>query len=146
LVTAAFVVTALLCAYFVVTDRLGLSDDAQALVIQTSGLAAFAGVIRRTSPWRRRKLRLRWPLVVTSIGLLLAHAATVGTFVILYHPEWRAPHWELLTVMELAVFSVVLSWVDEYCTMERRPTFPAFLARQMRIATGRIGSDDSAPD
>ena len=44
LVTAAFVVAALLCAYFVVTDRLGLSDDAQALVIQTSGLAAFAGV------------------------------------------------------------------------------------------------------
>jgi len=110
LVTAAFLVAALLCGYFVVTDWLGLNDDEQALFIQTIGLAAFAAVVRRTSPWRRRKLRLRWPLVVTSIGLLLAHLGTVGAFVILYHPGWRGPHWELLTVFELVVFGVVLSW------------------------------------
>jgi drug/metabolite transporter (DMT)-like permease len=146
LVTAAFVVAALLGAYFVVTDRLGLGDDAQALFAQTLGLAVFASLTRRTSPWRRRKLRLRWPLVVTSIGLVLAHVGTVGTFVILCHPGWRAPHWELMTVFELVIFSVVLSWVDEYCTMDRRPTFSAFLGRQLRIATGHTGSDESARD
>ncbi len=146
LVAAAFLVLVLLCVYFVVTDWLGLNDDAQALVVQTLGLAVFASLTRRTSPWRRRKLRLRWPLVVTSIGLLLAHVGTVGTFVMVYHPGWRGPHWELLTVFELVVFSVVLFWVDEYCTMDRRPTFPAFLARQLRIAARHTGSDDSARD
>jgi hypothetical protein len=47
-------------------------------------------------------------------------------------------------VFELVVFSVVLSWVDEYCTLDRRPKFPAFLARKKRIATGHIDSDGSA--
>jgi hypothetical protein len=145
-VTTAFLVAALLLSYFLVTAWLGLSDDAQFLFVQTFGLAVFAASIRRTSPWRRRKLRLRWPLIVTSIGLLLAHVATVGTLVMLYHPRWRGPHWEAVTVIELAVFGVVLSWVDQYCTMDRRPTFPAFLARQMRIATGHIDSGDSARD
>jgi hypothetical protein len=146
LVAAAFLVAALLFSYFFVTDWLGLTDDAQFLFVQTFGLIAFVGSIRRTSPWRRRKLRLRWPLIVTSIGLVLAHLATVGTFVILYHPRWRGPHWEVVTVIELAVFGVVLSWVDQYCTMDRRPTFPAFLAKQMRIATGHIDSAESGRD
>ena len=144
LITVAFLMGVLMLCYFFVADWIGLSDDAQFLVLQTFGLAAFAGSIRRTSPWRRRRLRLRWPLIATSIGLLLAHLATVGSFVILYQPRWRGPHWSVATVMELVVFGVVLSWVDEYCTMDRRPSFSAFLVEQMRIATGQI--DDSARD
>src|SRR5437868_1785509 len=123
LVAAACLIAAVLFSYFLLTDSLGLSDDAQFLLAQTLGLAVFAGSIRRISPWRGRKLRLRWPLIVTSIGLLLTHAATVGTFVIVSHPRWRGPHWEAVTVIELVVFGVVLSCVDQYCTMDRRPTF-----------------------
>ena len=141
LVTVAFLVLVLGLCYFFLTDWLGLTNDAQILVLQTFGLVAFAGSVRRTSPWRRRKLRLRWPLIVTSIGLLLAHAATVGAFVILYHPRWRGPHWSVVTVLELAVFGVALSCVDEYCTLDRRPKFSAFLVEQMRIATGHIDSE-----
>ena len=144
LLAGASVVAAVLLSYLLVTERLGFSDDATFLLLQTIGLALFAASIRRTSPWRRRKIRLRWPLIVTAIGLLLVHAATVGTFVILYHPQWRGPHWEAVTVTELVIFGVLLSWVDEYCTMDRRPSFGAFLARQMRIATGHIDSDDSS--
>lgn len=144
LFSAASVVGALLLSYFLVTDRLGLNKDVQLLLLQTVGLALFAASIRRTSPWRRRRLRLRWPLIATVGGLLLVHAATVGTFVILYHPDWRMPHWEAVTVTELAIFGVVLSSVDEYCTLDRRPSFRAFLAKQVRIATGHIGSDDSS--
>ena len=99
LVTVALLVGAVLLCCFFVTDWLSLSVDAQFLVLQTLGLITFVGSIRRISPWRQRKLRLRWPLIVTSIGLLLAHAATVGTFVILYHPIWRMPHWSVVTTL-----------------------------------------------
>lgn len=144
LITVALLVASLMLCYFFVTDWLGLGRDAQILVLQTFGLAAFAGSIRRSSPWRRRRWRLRWPLIATTIGLLLAHLATVGSFVLVYHPEWRGPHWSVITVTELAVFGVVLLWVDHYCTMDRRPAFSAFLVEQMRIATGHI--DDSTRD
>jgi hypothetical protein len=36
------------------------------------------------------------------------------------------PHWAVVTALELAVFGVALSCVDEYCTMDRRPKFSAF--------------------
>ena len=138
LFAAASAVSALLLSYFFVAERLAVSNDAQLLLLQTVGLALFAGSIRRTSPWRRRKLRLRWPLIATAAGLLLGHAATVGTLVILQHPHWRMRNWEALTVTELAIFGVMLSWVDEYCTMDHRPKLRTFLARHMRIASGHI--------
>jgi hypothetical protein len=142
LLAVAFAVAVFLFSYFMVSDWLGLSDDAQFLLIQTVGLAVFAGSIRRFSPWRRRRLRLRWPLVATSVGLLLMHLATVGTYVIVYHPRWRGPHWEVVTTLDLAVFFTVLCWLDEYCTMDHRPTFIMFVARHLRIATGHIGVGD----
>ncbi len=142
LLASAFAVAAILFVYFMLSQRLGVSGDGQFLLLQTLGLTVFASSVRRFSPWRRRRLRLKWPLAVASGGLLFLHLATVGAFVILYHPSWRAPHWEIVTDLELAVFSIVLCWVDEYCTLEHRPPFTAFLAEQLRVATGHIDSGE----
>ena len=146
LLTVAVAVAASLFLYFSVSERLGVADDAQFLVLQTLGLAVFVSSVRRFSPWRRRKLRVKWPLVVVSGGLLLVHAATVGAFVLLYHPRWRAPLWELITVSELVVCFLVLGTLDEYCTLDRRPRLTAFLAKQLWVATGHINADDSQRD
>ena len=56
-------------------DELGFSLSRQAQSA-SENFAAFSGVGAVV-------LRLRWPLITTSLGLLLAHLATIGSFVIL---------------------------------------------------------------
>ena len=85
LVMTALLVSALLLAYLAVTHSLGASRDGQLFILETLGLAVFVGSIRKTSPWRHRRLRVRWPLAVTMVGLLSAHIAIVGTFAF----RWR---------------------------------------------------------
>lgn len=112
LLATALVLFVVMLSYFFVADRLGLTDDGQFLLLQTIGWIVFVSSVRRMSPWRRRKLRLRWPLFLTAVGLLLAHFATVGTFVVVYRPRWRLAEWYVITMVELVVFGSLLSWMD----------------------------------
>jgi hypothetical protein len=51
-------------------------------------------------------------------------------------PGWRSYEWLFVASIEYGACSIVLSWVDKYCRLDKRPALIMFLASQVLIAIG----------